>query len=88
VVFADGFFSEHNNLIWSKIINLYLFFINESKEFCVINRKKMEATDFITTEKSLDPENWEELRRLGHRMVDDMMYYLQTIRERPAWKMP
>ncbi len=37
-------------------------------------------------EQSLDPANWEELRQLGHRMVDDMMHYLQTVRERPAWQ--
>jgi len=37
-------------------------------------------------EQSLDPQDWDELRRLGHRMVEDMMDYLQTVRERPAWK--
>lgn len=36
--------------------------------------------------ESLDPANWEELRQLGHRMVDDMMDYIQTVRERPAWQ--
>jgi glutamate/tyrosine decarboxylase-like PLP-dependent enzyme len=45
-----------------------------------------ESTD---PEESLDPANWDELRQLGHRMVDDMMDYLSTIREAPAWrKMP
>ncbi|MHA4812313.1 pyridoxal phosphate-dependent decarboxylase family protein [Flavitalea flava] len=39
-----------------------------------------------TTEQTLDPGNWEELRTLGHRMVDDMMDYLQSVRERPAWQ--
>lgn len=42
----------------------------------------------IIQEESLDPSNWEELRQLGHRMVDDMMDYLQTVRERPAWMQP
>ena len=37
-------------------------------------------------EQTLDPANWEELRQLGHRMVDDMMRYLQTVSERPAWQ--
>jgi len=37
-------------------------------------------------EQSLDPADWEELRQLGHRMLDDMMNYLQTVRERPAWQ--
>jgi len=38
------------------------------------------------TERSLDPANWEELRALGHRMLDDMLDYLAAARERPAWQ--
>ncbi len=34
----------------------------------------------------LDPEDWEQMRRLGHRMVDDIVADLQTIRERPVWQ--
>ncbi|HEY4721008.1 MAG TPA: pyridoxal-dependent decarboxylase, partial [Anaerolineae bacterium] len=37
-------------------------------------------------EESLDPQDWDALRALGHRMVDDMLTYLQTIRERPVWQ--
>src|SRR5712664_444127 len=40
-------------------------------------------------EISLDPADargWEELRVLGHRMVDDMLEYLRTARERPVWR--
>lgn len=37
-------------------------------------------------EETLDPENWDDLRALAHRMVDDMMTYLQTVRERPVWQ--
>jgi glutamate/tyrosine decarboxylase-like PLP-dependent enzyme len=37
-------------------------------------------------EQSLDPQNWEELRGLGHRMLDDMFDYLSTVRERPVWR--
>ena len=37
-------------------------------------------------EESLDPRDWQDMRALGHRMVDDMMTYLETIRERPVWK--
>ncbi|HUE99520.1 MAG TPA: pyridoxal-dependent decarboxylase [Anaerolineales bacterium] len=36
--------------------------------------------------ESLDPENWEEMRALAHRMVDDAMAYLETVRERPVWQ--
>src|SRR5438874_7631545 len=40
-------------------------------------------------EISLDPANargWEGLRLLGHRMVDEMLEYLRTVRERPVWR--
>jgi aromatic-L-amino-acid/L-tryptophan decarboxylase len=37
-------------------------------------------------EESLDPLDWSELRALGHRMVDDMMDYLERVRERPVWR--
>ena len=29
-------------------------------------------------ERDLDPEDWEAMRALGHRMVDDMLDYLRT----------
>ena len=36
--------------------------------------------------ETLDPENWDEMRALAHRMVDDAITYLETVRERPVWK--
>src|SRR5882762_3334721 len=42
-----------------------------------------------SAEISLDPADargWEELRLLGHRMVDEMLEYLRTVRERPVWR--
>lgn len=35
---------------------------------------------------TLDPDDWNELRRLGHRMLDDMLDYIEHIRERPVWQ--
>ena len=35
--------------------------------------------------ETLDPENWEDMRRLAHRMVDDAVDYIRSARERPAW---
>ena len=32
------------------------------------------------------PEDWEDLRQLGHRMVDEMMDYLRQRREGPVWQ--
>jgi hypothetical protein len=37
-------------------------------------------------EKSLDPDDWEELRALGHRAFDDVIEYLKTVRDRPVWQ--
>ena len=37
-------------------------------------------------EETLDPEDWESMRALGHRMLDDMLDYTRTVRERPAWQ--
>ena len=35
--------------------------------------------------ETLDPENWGEMRELAHRMVDDMLDYIASNRERPVW---
>ena len=39
-----------------------------------------------TAPDSLDPEDWEALRRQGHRMFDDMIDYLAGLRQRPVWQ--
>jgi aromatic-L-amino-acid decarboxylase len=36
--------------------------------------------------ETLDPENWDEIRAHGHRMLDDMIDYVAEIRERPVWR--
>ena len=36
--------------------------------------------------ETLDPENWDTMRALAHRMVDDAITYLETVRERPVWQ--
>jgi aromatic-L-amino-acid decarboxylase len=38
-----------------------------------------------SVENSLDPDNWQDFKALGHRMLDDMMSHLETVRERPVW---
>jgi len=40
----------------------------------------------LENEESLDPKNWEAMRVLGHRMIEDMMSYLESVRERPVWQ--
>ena len=42
--------------------------------------------DKTQTYETLDPENWDEMRALAHRMVDDAITYLETVRERPVWQ--
>jgi glutamate/tyrosine decarboxylase-like PLP-dependent enzyme len=39
-----------------------------------------------TTERSLDPEDWEKLRELGHQAFDDAIEYLKTVGDRPIWQ--
>jgi aromatic-L-amino-acid decarboxylase len=48
----------------------------------VVKRKEEEGE----SEESLDPDDWESMRKLGHRMIDDMLDYLKTVRERPVWQ--
>jgi len=36
--------------------------------------------------ETLDPQDWDDIRSLGHRMLDDMIDYIATIRERPVWQ--
>jgi len=35
--------------------------------------------------ETLDPENWDEMRELAHRMVEDAFDYIQSAGERPVW---
>jgi len=37
-------------------------------------------------EETLDPDDWESTRKLGHKMLDDMLDYLKTVQERPVWQ--
>ncbi len=36
--------------------------------------------------ETLDPEDWDEMRALSHRMVDDAITYLETVGRRPVWQ--
>lgn len=37
-------------------------------------------------EATLDPDDWERFRSLAHRMVDDTIAELASLRDRPAWQ--
>ncbi|HEX9829081.1 MAG TPA: pyridoxal-dependent decarboxylase [Bacteroidota bacterium] len=44
------------------------------------------TTNNTPTEETLDPQNWDEMRTVGHQMVDDMLDYLMSVRQRPIWQ--
>jgi aromatic-L-amino-acid decarboxylase len=35
---------------------------------------------------NLDPAHWPSIRAQGHRMLDDILDYIENIRERPVWQ--
>lgn len=37
-------------------------------------------------EETLDPGDWGSMRALGHRMLDDALDHLETLRDRPVWR--
>lgn len=39
-----------------------------------------------TPERSLDPEDWDKLRELGHRAFDDAIELLRSVGDRPIWQ--
>jgi len=47
-----------------------------------VKRKK----ENFEVEETLDPADWESMRRLGYKMLDDMVDYMETVRERPVWQ--
>jgi aromatic-L-amino-acid/L-tryptophan decarboxylase len=37
-------------------------------------------------EETLDPQDWEEFRAFSHKVLDDTITHLATLRDRPAWQ--
>jgi aromatic-L-amino-acid decarboxylase len=44
--------------------------------------------ELAATELTLDPADWESFRALAHRMVDDALDEIRTVREKPAYVAP
>lgn len=40
----------------------------------------------VSSGAPLDPHEWSQLTQLGHRMVDDMVEHLASVRDRPVWR--
>ncbi|MFX0209266.1 MAG: pyridoxal phosphate-dependent decarboxylase family protein [Candidatus Hodarchaeota archaeon] len=38
------------------------------------------------TEETLDPDNWDRIRKLGYQIIDDMVAHLKNIRKQPVWR--
>jgi hypothetical protein len=45
----------------------------------------MEQISAHPYDETLDPDDWQAMCALGHRMVDDMMDRFETVRDRPVW---
>ena len=37
-------------------------------------------------EESLDPESWDQFREYSHRVLDELLEWQRTLRERPVWQ--
>lgn len=48
----------------------------------------MDIQPILAQEEGLDPQDWTDIRQLGHQMLDDMMDYLENIGTRPVWTKP
>ncbi|NML20313.1 amino acid decarboxylase [Pseudoflavitalea sp. G-6-1-2] len=48
----------------------------------------MKTEIMLSEEATLDPQDWTSIRTLGHQMLDDMLDYLQSAGQLPAWKKP
>jgi len=51
-----------------------------------VTRTLREAPLQSESSETLDPQNWDDIRALGHRMLDDMIDYAANIRDRPVWQ--
>jgi aromatic-L-amino-acid decarboxylase len=51
-----------------------------------VTRALREAPLQSESGETLDPQNWDDIRAQGHRMLDDMIDYAANIRHRPVWQ--
>jgi glutamate/tyrosine decarboxylase-like PLP-dependent enzyme len=42
----------------------------------------------VTSPASLDPDDWDALRAQAHRMLDDVLDHVRTLRDQPVWRAP
>ena len=46
----------------------------------------MDQANSQIREETLDPNDWEALRQLGHQMIDDAVAHIRNVRDRPLWQ--
>src|SRR5664279_5373320 len=46
----------------------------------------MEKAQYSNVVRGLDSPDWQSVRAQGHRMLDDILDYVEHIRERPVWQ--
>ena len=46
------------------------------------------AADAPVAARDLDPADWSSFRRQAHGMLDDMIDFIEQVRERPVWRKP
>jgi aromatic-L-amino-acid/L-tryptophan decarboxylase len=52
----------------------------------VTDSRASKQSDGGLTLANLDPEDWEEFRRQGHRALDAMIDFVRDVRSRPVWQ--
>jgi glutamate/tyrosine decarboxylase-like PLP-dependent enzyme len=61
--------------------------MNVSKTAAQESRNAASAAPTAAGEEfTLDPQDWETLRAIAHRAVDDSVDYLKGVRDRPVWR--
>ena len=48
--------------------------------------RSRKMSEKLVKEETLDPDDWTDVREIGHRMMDDVMNDLSSIRRRPVWR--
>lgn len=51
-----------------------------------MKKNKKKSYDDSLDKNNLDPDDWEQMTKLGHEMIDDIFSFLKTIKERPVWQ--
>lgn len=51
-----------------------------------MNGEEVNSVPLSSEGPTLDPADWNTFRAQAHRMLDDMLDYIQNIRERPVWQ--